>query len=266
MAIKNSTDLYFNLDCIDPFDQDNDNLWVKLEHLGRYLFASDYLRQFKPACIADIACGSGYGLAELGKVAALVIGIDHSSEILAAAREQNQTSNIQLLKHDLDEDDWFGNLPAASVDAVISFETLEHLTDPANAIAKFSRLLKPQGLLICSVPNVLHEPRNATGLPTNPAHKQLFSRRSLKQLLARNGFQIRYQLGQAGSNILFKRESQLLKHRSLKQRIGDHPQLHSPEIVRHLSYLIAYPTVEDIDGSYSLIVIAQKEKSLAKEA
>lgn len=259
MTISNSPDLSFNLDCIDPFDQDNDNLWVKLEHLGRYLFATDYLRRFKPDCIADIACGAGYGLTELEKVASSVMGIDGNAEVLERAQEQCCTSQTQLLQHDLDREDWFGNVRPSSTDAIISFETLEHLLDPSYAIAKFFQLLKPNGFLICSVPNVLHEPRGATGLPTNPAHKQLFNGRSLRQLLERNGFQVHYQVGQASANLLYRRESQLLKHRSIKQRIGDYSQLHSPEIVRHLSYLLAYPTVEDVDGSYSLIVVAQKK-------
>lgn len=259
MTIQNNTDLLFSLDCIDPFDQDNENLWVKLEHLGRYLFATDYLRRFKPDCIADIACGAGYGLAELEKVATSVIGIDGNAEILERAQEQCCTSQTQLLQHDLDREDWFSNVRPASADAVISFETLEHLIDPSYAIAKFSQLLKPQGFLICSVPNVLHEPRGATGLPTNPAHKQLFNQRSLRHLLEQNGFHVCYQVGQASSNLLYKRESQLLKHQSLKQRMGDYSQFHRPEIVRHLSYLLAYPTVEDVDGSYSLIIVAQKK-------
>jgi SAM-dependent methyltransferase len=256
-----TTDLYFNLDCIDPFDQDNSNLWVKLEHLGRYLFAADYLRRFKPNCVADIACGTGYGLAELEKIASSVIGIDHNAEILDRAREQCHSSQTQLLKHDLDYEHWFSNMRSESVDAIVSFETVEHLTDPTKTAAKFFQLLKPNGFLICSVPNVLYEPRNEMGLPTNPAHKQLFNGRSLRHLLERNGFQIRYQVGQACSNILFKRESQLLKHRTIKQRIGDYSELHSPELVRHLSYLLAYPTLEDVDGSYSLIAVAQKNSS-----
>gem|GEM_PF-6739781 len=55
MHDKIYTDLNFSDDCINPFDQLNQNLWVKIEHLGRYLFAADYLGQFKLNCIADIA-------------------------------------------------------------------------------------------------------------------------------------------------------------------------------------------------------------------
>jgi SAM-dependent methyltransferase len=258
LTSRQSSDLSFQVDCIDPFDRSNDNLWIKLEHLGRYLFAADYLRSPRLDCVADIACGSGYGLTELGTIADRLIGIDQSAEILNDAAQAQGSVKPTLLTHDLDHDAWFTSLEPGSVDAIVSFETLEHLVDPTRAIAKFSRLLKPRGICICSVPNVLHEPRGASGLPTNASHKQLFSGRSLRHLLEQHGFQIEYQLGQACANLLFKRESQLLKHKSLKQRLGNYSALHDPAVVRHLSYLLAYPTVEDIDGSYSLIVVAQK--------
>lgn len=255
---QTSTDLSFEQDCIDPFDQKNENLWVKLEHLGRYLFVADYLRQFKPDCVADIACGIGYGLPELERVASGVIGIDCNPEILECAAQQCNGSQTQLLKHDLDASEELSELRPSSLDAIASFETLEHLVDPARALSKFAHLLKQGGFLICSVPNVLYEPRDEAGLPTNPYHKQLFSYKSLCDLLEKNGLRVNYRVGQAWSNILYKRESQLLKHRTIQQRIGDYSSLHSPEIVRHLSYLLAYPTVEDIDGSYSLIIVGQK--------
>ncbi len=252
-------DLNFSDDTIDPFDETNENIWVKLEHLGRYLFAVDYLRRFKLDCVADIACGLGYGLPELKTIANRVIGVDADCDSLERAAEHYQTNQTQLINHDLDQPGVFTHeVRPSSVDAIVSYETLEHLVDPAVAIAKFAALLKPQGILICSVPNVLYEPRGRTGLPNNLVHKQLFNWRSLSHLLEQHHFQITYRMGQACANSLFKRESQLLKHRSIKQRIGDYSCLHQAEIVRHLAYLIAYPTVEEVDGSYSLIAVAQK--------
>jgi hypothetical protein len=34
--------------------------------------------------------------------------------------------------------------------------------------------------------------------------------------------------------------------------------MHRPEMIRWLSYVAAYPTVEDVDGSYSIIIVAKK--------
>lgn len=258
MSEKINTDLDFSEDCIDPFDENNQNLWVKIEHLGRYLFAADYLKQFKLNCIADIACGVGYGIPELEKSADLVIGVDGNSEVLNLAAKQYNPSQTQLIQHNLDKSGLLADKTYPVVDAIVSFETLEHLINPTSVLEQFFQILPLGGFLICSVPNVLYEPRDAAGLPTNASHKQFFNYQSLSHLLEQNGFKINYRVGQAWSNVLFKRESQLLRYRAIQQRIGEYSCLHSPEIVRHLSYLIAYPTVEDVDGSYSLIVVGQK--------
>jgi hypothetical protein len=39
--------------------------------------------------------------------------------------------------------------------------------------------------------------------------------------------------------------------------------MHTPEMIRLLSYILAYPTVEDVDGSYSIIIVAQKQLARA---
>ena len=58
------------------------DLWN--EHFARYAFAARLARQKR---VLDIACGSGYGSAELAKVARSVTGIDVSEEAVAHAEE-----------------------------------------------------------------------------------------------------------------------------------------------------------------------------------
>lgn len=53
--------------------------------------------------------------------------------------------------------DFFGDamhlpMPDASVDTLLCTEVLEHLPDPEKAIAEFSRVLKPDGILITTAP------------------------------------------------------------------------------------------------------------------
>jgi SAM-dependent methyltransferase len=43
-------------------------------------------------------------------------------------------------------------LGAGSIDAILCFEVLEHLRDPNAALAEFSRVLRPHGTLLLSVP------------------------------------------------------------------------------------------------------------------
>ncbi len=258
------TDLNFTQDCIDPFDPDNLNLWVKLEHLGRYLFAADYLRRHQPQRIADIACGVGYGLPELTRVCPSVVAVDYDSALLETAyqhwldNDSSAHSHLQCQHHNLESFPWPASIGSSALDAIISFETLEHLIEPERTLAQFALTLRSKGYLICSVPDAVHDPADEASLPVNSYHKQFFSFTMFRQLLEINGFQIVYRLGQATSNLLFKRESKLLKHRLIDQRLGDFSIMHTPDILRMLAYLIAYPSVEDIGGSYSFIVVAQK--------
>lgn len=246
-------------DPVDPFDMQDKEFWVKIEHLARYLFAADYLKQFHINCVADIACGIGYGIAELCRVANTVIAIDNSPKILEIANSEYGDPKVKFVQFDLDKEILTSSIGMSSIDAIVSFETLEHLINPVDTIIQFSQLLTSNGLLICSVPNVIFESRDDAGLPSNKYHKQFFSYRSFVQLLRQSNFEVLYRVGQSWTNILFKRESQLLRKKAISFRLGERAEVNTREMIRTLSYILGYPTVEDVDGSYSIIVVAQKK-------
>jgi len=237
-------------------------LWRKAEYLGRYLFAADFLRGKNCRTAADIACGPGYGTAELCSAAESVIGVDGSQEMIDEAKNRSRNSKARFIKKDLDRQDLAPEIEEESVDAVISFETLEHLLDPGHAVSAFCRIIRPSGFLICSVPNVISESRDSAGLPKNRDHKQWFSFGSLCRTLERNGLQVSYRMGQSWSRALHRREQQLWHAGRISQRSFDFPVNHTPEMMRWFGYVVAYPTVEDVDGSYSIIVVAQKVSRL----
>lgn len=90
-------------------------------------------------------------------------------------------------------------LPAASFDVVTVFECIEHMPDPAGALAAASRLLKPDGVLVITTPNIdglvprvtyhlLARTIGAWEHPTPPHHVYQFSRRTLAALLHKTGF------------------------------------------------------------------------------
>ena len=72
--------------------------------------------------------------------------------------------------------------------------------------------------------------------------------------------QVIYRLGQSWSKALFRREQQLTNAKRIGHKLSDEPLMHSPEMIRWLSYVAAYPSVENVDGSYSIIIVAQKQK------
>lgn len=248
-----------NLDQIDPFDPGDSNLWRKAEYLGRYLFAADFLRQHRPNIVADISCGMGYGTSELCDIARTIIGVDSSQELIEAASKRGNNSNVSFLNKDLNCEDLAPDIEEGSVDAVVSFETLEHLVDPNRAVSQFSRVLRPGGFLICSVPNVLYESGDSAGLPRNKSHKQWFRFVSLSRMVEGQGMLVVYRLGQSWSKALHRREQQLSNAKRIGRKLSDEPAMHSPEMIRWFSYVAAYPTVEDVDGSYSIIIVAQKK-------
>jgi SAM-dependent methyltransferase len=258
MVSRNLDRRSFGWDQVDPFDTTDNNFWMKAEHLGRYLFAADFLKQFQPKIVADISCGLGYGIEELSKIADAVIGVDNDEKMIEISSRRMNNLNSRFLIKDLDNENLIPDITEGSVDAIVCFETIEHLIDPNRAMSQFSRILKPEGFFICSVPNVLSESRDIAGLPRNKYHKQWFNFASLSRMVQNHEMQIVYRLGQSWSNMLFKREMQLLKAKQIGQKLSDVPAMHSSEIMRLFSYIVAYPTVEDVDGSYSIIVVAQK--------
>jgi len=77
-------------------------------------------------------------------------------------------------------------------DAITSFEVLEHVPDPLSFLSSAKRLLKDQGVLLLSVPNLddrycLHQ-QIKPAMP--PIHINFFSRKSLRFLLKRAGFKM----------------------------------------------------------------------------
>jgi 2-polyprenyl-3-methyl-5-hydroxy-6-metoxy-1,4-benzoquinol methylase len=116
-------------------------------HLDRYRFASCYATD---RSVADIACGTGYGAAHLRVAGATsVIGIDACASGIEYARRFHAAGGISFRAGSAYETD----LPGASLDLVVSFETIEHLADENGLLEEFLRILKPGGRLVLSTPN-----------------------------------------------------------------------------------------------------------------
>ncbi|GAB4066238.1 methyltransferase domain-containing protein [Ancylobacter sonchi] len=120
---------------------------IAVEHQHRYAFAAGLVAD---AVVLDVACGEGYGAAFLAGSAARVVGVDLDADAVAhAARAYGGIDNLSFEAGDV------GGLPFAdaSFDAVVSFETIEHVGDPRAALAELRRVLKPGGLLVVSTPD-----------------------------------------------------------------------------------------------------------------
>ncbi len=141
-----------------------------LQHLQRYRFALDRVRALH---VLDLACGVGYGSFVLSQTATSCLGADLSSEAIAYARAHYHRDNLTYLVGDAATE----FVPAAGFDAVVSFETIEHLRDPRGFLARLHRALRPAGLLIVSAPNALQFSRASHPRPneyhfSEPTHEE----------------------------------------------------------------------------------------------
>jgi SAM-dependent methyltransferase len=191
-------------------------------------------------------------------VADIVVGVDVDRAALAEARRRTASAAVRLVRADLETGEGCAALADGFADAVVSFETLEHLVRAESALGLFARLLRPRGHLICSVPNAAHEGRTPTLLPRNRRHRRLFSFDSLARLLDAAGFELEYRLGQPITGWILRRETDLLRRGVLEERLSGLEVMHEASTIRWLARVLAFPTAEDVDRSYTMIAVAAK--------
>jgi ubiquinone/menaquinone biosynthesis C-methylase UbiE len=114
------------------------------EHRSRYRFAAHFVAGQR---VLDVACGSGFGLEMLRAAGAQPIGIDYAADALTNIRVGHPDARL------VQADATRLPLATASIDQVVSFETIEHVPDAAALIRELRRVLKPGGHLVLSTPN-----------------------------------------------------------------------------------------------------------------
>ena len=134
---------------------------VQIEHYHRYLFARSLVGG---AEVLDVASGEGYGSALLAQVARSVIGVEHSGSAVRAAADNFPRQNLQFIQGDA------RTLPVANgcVDAVVSFETIEHFDRHDDFLREVRRVLRSEGSFIVSTPD--RDIYSPAGTPANPFH------------------------------------------------------------------------------------------------
>jgi SAM-dependent methyltransferase len=100
--------------------------------------------QSHPLRVLEAGCGSLSNI-KLGSDVH-VVGIDVSAEALAQNATIHERVQANLETFDL------GN---AEYDLIVCWDVLEHLAKPTNVVRKFLRAVKPGGLILLALPNVL---------------------------------------------------------------------------------------------------------------
>ena len=122
---------------------------IEIEHLHRYMQACSLAKGKR---VLDIASGEGYGSAMLAEHALHVTGVDISAEAVEHAQSRYQQANLEYR---------VGSCAAipladASMDMVVSFETIEHHDQHQEMMQEIRRVLRPDGILLISSPDKLY--------------------------------------------------------------------------------------------------------------
>jgi SAM-dependent methyltransferase len=136
----------------------------------RYAFAAKFVGGRD---VLDLACGTGIGSSFLqGAGAKSVAGVDVSDGCVALARWLYPSCKFMV------GDGCALPFADASFDVVVSFETIEHVSDCSKFIDGCFRVLRPGGTLVLSTPN-----RSVSRFTPNPYHVKEFHRDELCDLI-----------------------------------------------------------------------------------
>jgi len=145
-------------------------------NLSAYSWVSEQLGGNTHLCILDAACGSGYGSHYLANKCHKIVGIDNSAEAIKYCRKKYSGKNLLFLYMDCR----YMGFMKKTFDAVISFETIEHIREDHRFLNEINRVMKDHGILILSTP---HNRENRHP-PLNPFHIREYSSKGLYHLLS----------------------------------------------------------------------------------
>lgn len=129
--------------------------------------------------LAEIGCGTGSLLDVLSEFGD-VTGVEPSAEFFRVARSHNRPVVYGALPNAIP-------LPPGSLDGVLLLDVLEHIDDDREALAAVRRLLRPGGVLLCTVPayKALWSRHDVV-----LGHRRRYTAKALRRLLDGAGFRV----------------------------------------------------------------------------
>ena len=139
--------------------------------------------------LLDIGCGPGFFLAEAKAQGWRAQGVDLSGWAKKTAMER---FGVEVFQGALAE----ARFPSKSFDAVVMNDVIEHLEDPKSALQEIRRILKNDGILYISTPDIDSVLSRALGggwWGINKYHLYYFSRETLEKMFSEVGLKsVRY--------------------------------------------------------------------------
>jgi 2-polyprenyl-3-methyl-5-hydroxy-6-metoxy-1,4-benzoquinol methylase len=144
--------------------------------------------------VLDVGCSSGYLARPLVESGCTVVGIEKDEAAAEAAREVCE----EVLTGDVET--MLLPFPPGSFDVVLCGDVIEHLRAPEEFLARVQPLLRPDGRLVLTTPNVANWAMRIGLLfgrwrytdrgILDSTHLHLFTRRTLVETLERAGYRI----------------------------------------------------------------------------
>ncbi len=176
-------------DIISAYERMSDELYLQ-EERGRRISAKNNLREIKKfkrgGRLLDIGCSTGFFVDEAKKLGYKAEGLEISSWAVKFAIEKLgiDVRHGSILKEEY---------PHNYFDAIVMADVIEHFSDPLEALIKIRTILKPDGILCIATPDinsVLSRLLKAKWWGIRKSHLVYFSRRTMKKMLDRAGFNL----------------------------------------------------------------------------
>ena len=144
--------------------------------------------------VIDFGCATGYFSQLLAKKGCTVTGVEINPEAAKFAEQYCE----QVIVADLDFVSVTAILPKQAFDVAVFGDVLEHLRNPWKVVSEIRQLLKPEGYVVASIPNIAHGAIRLAllqgrfdymdlGLLDN-THLRFFTRKSVEELFEGAGY------------------------------------------------------------------------------
>lgn len=185
-------------DSVKDYDHINKNTY---SYFRRFIDGYKLMKVKDDAYLLDICCRTGKGTLYFSikkKSMLKAICMDPSKRFVDLAIIRLKKENINFKATQFQEFPLKINnviIPNKTFDNIICFESLEHMPSPIKFLSELYRVLKDDGELLLTTPNLLWEPLHWLAEKTNLHHSEgpssFLTRRKIIRLLRKTGFIIK---------------------------------------------------------------------------
>lgn len=174
---------------LELYAKTQDNLYLSEEEERRRSarFLLNKISRYKgKGRLLDLGCSAGILLDEARKLGWEVYGVELSSWAIQHAKEK---FNIEIFRGELKE----ARFPDGYFDIVVMADSIEHLSDPAGCLSEAKRILKPDGIICISTPDIgsiLSRIIGKSWWGIKQSHLVYFNKRSISKILNDTGFKV----------------------------------------------------------------------------